>query len=147
MMRFLPAALLLAFAVPAFGQAGVNPSQLSRPATDSWPTYNGDYSGRRFSPLKDITDANVQSVSLAWIYRLGAGTPPGGSIEATPLQVAASIPITIPGGRAGTASISALSLCQGRIENQALQRANIRRTSSGLRAPRPRPGLGPKGWD
>ena len=32
----------------------------SQPPTTSWPTYNGDYSGRRFSPLTKITAANVQ---------------------------------------------------------------------------------------
>ncbi len=28
--------------------------------TDSWPTYNGDYSGRRFSPLSKINDDQHQ---------------------------------------------------------------------------------------
>ena len=87
MKRFACVIALLTCAAPAFAQSGVDPAQLSKPATDSWPTYNGDYSGRRFSTLKQITDANVQSLSLAWMYRLGAGGPPGGSIKATPLQV------------------------------------------------------------
>jgi alcohol dehydrogenase (cytochrome c) len=48
-----------------------------RPATDAWPTYNGDYSGRRFSPLKQINQFNIKSLSLAWISRArtGANTP------------------------------------------------------------------------
>jgi alcohol dehydrogenase (cytochrome c) len=87
MKRFARVIALLICAAPVFAQSGVDPAQLSKPATDSWPTYNGDYSGRRFSTLKQITDANVQSLSLAWIYRLGPGGPPGGSIKATPLQV------------------------------------------------------------
>ena len=32
--------------------------------------YNGDYSGRRFSTLKKINDANISSLSLAWVYRV-----------------------------------------------------------------------------
>ena len=27
----------------------LNPQKLLEPATDTWPTYNGDYSGRRYS--------------------------------------------------------------------------------------------------
>jgi alcohol dehydrogenase (cytochrome c) len=33
--------------------------------TDSWPTYNGDFSGRRFSPLAKINDRNVNQLTLA----------------------------------------------------------------------------------
>ena len=50
-----------------------------------WPTFNGDYTGRRFSTLTKITDANVKHLSLAWSYRVsGQGAAP---IKATPLQV------------------------------------------------------------
>jgi acido-empty-quinoprotein group A len=55
------------------------------PRTDAWPTFNGDYSGRRFSPLTKITDKNVKHVSLAWSYRVsGQSAAP---IKATPLQI------------------------------------------------------------
>ncbi len=97
MKRFALAALLIAIAAsgPALAQRGVDPAQLSRPATDAWPTYNGDYSGRRFSTLKAITDANVQALSLAWVYRIAAGGP-GGSIKATPLQVDGVLYFSLP---------------------------------------------------
>ena len=49
---------------------GLDPSVLSRPPVDSWPTYNGDYSGRRFSTLTKINDQNVKSLSLAWMHQL-----------------------------------------------------------------------------
>jgi alcohol dehydrogenase (cytochrome c) len=50
-----------------------------------WPTFNGDYSGRRFSPLTNINDRNVKHLSLAWSYRVsGQGAAP---IKATPLQI------------------------------------------------------------
>ena len=37
--------------------------------TDAWPTFNGDFSGRRFSPLTKVNDKNVKRLSLAWSYR------------------------------------------------------------------------------
>ena len=53
--------------------------------TDSWPTYNGDFTGRRFSTLTKINDKNVKSLGLAWSYRVtGQSAAP---IKATPLQV------------------------------------------------------------
>lgn len=52
----------------------------------SWLTYNGDDSGRRFSPLTDLTTANVHRLSLAWATRYTSGAPGHGvRISATPL--------------------------------------------------------------
>ena len=39
-------------------------------ASDSWPTYHGDYSGRRYSTLNQINAQNVKHLTLAWVYRL-----------------------------------------------------------------------------
>lgn len=65
---------------------------------DSWPTYNGDYSGRRFSPLTKISDANIHALSLAWVYRvnLGPGGGSGGVIKGTPVQVDGILYLTLP---------------------------------------------------
>ncbi len=102
-MNFLPISLTLAAAAmfgPVFGQ-GLDPAKLLQPPTDTWPTYNGDYSGRRFSTLKQINSSNVASLSLAWMYR--ADTGPGGNtglggaaIKATPLQVNGVIYFAVP---------------------------------------------------
>ena len=35
-------------------------AQILKPTPDSWPLYHGDYSGRRHSPLTQITPRNVQ---------------------------------------------------------------------------------------
>ena len=43
---------------------GLDPAALLRPATDAWPTYNGDYSGRRFSTLDQINAGNVGSLGV-----------------------------------------------------------------------------------
>src|ERR1700730_14173392 len=59
--------------------AGLDPAVLLHPTPDSWPTYNGGYSGRRFSTLTQINDKNVKSLSLAWLYQL----PNMGSLHQT----------------------------------------------------------------
>ncbi|AMY11520.1 Quinohemoprotein ethanol dehydrogenase type-1 precursor [Luteitalea pratensis] len=93
-MRYLSgvlAAACLATTVVA-QQGGLTVEQILAPSPSSWPTYNGDYSGRRFSALARITDHNVQHLSLAWLYDL----PGGGTIKATPLQVDGVLYFTIP---------------------------------------------------
>ena len=50
------------------------------PPTDAWPTYNGDYSGKRFSPLKQINQLNVKAMTLAWITHPAAGQNAPGTI-------------------------------------------------------------------
>ncbi len=58
---------------------GVAPDELLKPLKDSWPTYNGDYTGRRYSALTAINASTVKHLSLAWSIRLTpGGNPPGG---------------------------------------------------------------------
>lgn len=56
----------------------LDPAALLKPGTDSWPTYSGDYSGRRYSPLSAINQSTVKNLSLAWVSRLQTGpqSPP-----------------------------------------------------------------------
>ena len=54
--------------------------------TDSWLTYNGDYSGRRFSPLTKINATNINSLSLAWTWKLSASGGTSSNIRSTPLM-------------------------------------------------------------
>ncbi len=76
---------------------GLDPAKLQQPPVDSWPTYNGDYSGRRFSTLKQINDGNVASLSLGWVYRINGGDDPyAGVIKATPLVVNGVLYFTAP---------------------------------------------------
>jgi acido-empty-quinoprotein group A len=74
----------------AAGQ-GLDPAALLRPATDTWPTYNGDYSGRRYSTLDQINQGNIGSLTLAWIYRTR-----GAAIKSTPLEVNQILYFTAP---------------------------------------------------
>lgn len=96
-LLFLSASLT-ALAGAVLGQ-GLLPATLLKQPTDSWPTYNGDYSGRRFSPLTQINSSNVHTLSLAWAARFapdpgspGAGVP----IKATPLLVNGILYFTAP---------------------------------------------------
>jgi alcohol dehydrogenase (cytochrome c) len=59
---------------------GVDPAELLKPLKDSWPTYNGDYSGRRYSALAQVNRTNVKNLTLAWMVRVaaGMGNPGGG---------------------------------------------------------------------
>jgi quinoprotein glucose dehydrogenase len=45
---------------------------LAAPVPDTgWPTYGGDAGGTRYSPLTQITPANVDELRVAWIFRTG----------------------------------------------------------------------------
>jgi alcohol dehydrogenase (cytochrome c) len=56
---------------------------LASPVGANWTSYNGDYTGRRYSSLHEINTANVPQIRAAWVFR------PGNSqrLEATPVVV------------------------------------------------------------
>ncbi len=54
--------------------ASLNPAVMNDLSTGLWPGYHGDYSGRHYSPLKQIDASNARSLSLAWIYRTTSST-------------------------------------------------------------------------
>lgn len=99
-MKFnrIPFSLAL-LCVPAclLGQA-LNPAAILHPPKDTWPTYNGDYSGKRFSQLRQINSTNVKDLKLAWEYHAETGdsNPFGTTIKATPLQVNGVLYFTVP---------------------------------------------------
>lgn len=92
-VRFLTIAAL---ALASFAADGVDPAKFAQPPTTSWPTYNGDYSGRRFSPLTKINTANIDALTLAWVHRMNVGPFGGGSIKATPLVIDGVLYYTFP---------------------------------------------------
>jgi alcohol dehydrogenase (cytochrome c) len=64
--------------------AGVQPSQLlSHTINENWLSYNGDYSGRRFSSLTQITPANVGQLRAQWVFH----SHNSGKLEVTPVVV------------------------------------------------------------
>src|SRR5215469_10135290 len=56
---------------------------LARPVGENWTSYNGDYSGQRYSRLQQITAANVSELRAAWVFH------PGNTqhLEVTPVVV------------------------------------------------------------
>ena len=54
------------------GQA-LDPADLLKPLSDSWPTYSGDYSGKRYSALTQINQSNIKNLGLVWTSRITAG--------------------------------------------------------------------------
>jgi len=74
----LATALLLLPAYLAGQGRGVDPAELLKPLKDSWATYNGDYSGKRYSALTQVNRANVKNLTLAWMTRVTAGPGGGG---------------------------------------------------------------------
>ena len=88
----LVAALLLAGLSAVAQQQGsptttavsVDPDDLrAQPVGANWTSYNGDYTGRRFSSLHEITPQNVAQLRAAWVFH------PGNSerLEGTPVVV------------------------------------------------------------
>lgn len=76
----------------------LDPAKLKQAPTDSWPSFNGDYSGRRYSPLTKVNANNVTSLSLAWVHRINVQSsgPFPGSIKSTPVVVDGVMFFTIP---------------------------------------------------
>src|SRR5213080_4953181 len=88
------AATILFLLLPSFtGAQQMPPAQpalhvtaedlLARPVGENWTSYNGDYSGRRYSSLREINPGNVAQLRAAWVFH------PGNShnLEVTPLVV------------------------------------------------------------
>ena len=78
--QLLLTAPFLLFGAMLMGQGGrgVDPADLLKPLKDSWPTYSGDYSGKRYSALDQINQSNVKDLTLAWMSRVTPGAEQGG---------------------------------------------------------------------
>jgi alcohol dehydrogenase (cytochrome c) len=97
MRRLLPhplvTTLIIAVALsPRLSSQGLDPAALLKPASDSWPTYHGDYTGQRHSRLTQITPVNVHQMTLAWAFQTGQTQ----QIKATPILVNGVVYVTTP---------------------------------------------------
>ena len=77
---------------PALSSIGLDPATLLNPPPDSWPTYHGDYTGRRHSTLSQITPDNVHQLTVAWTWQSGAAA----GIKASPILVNGVMYVTMP---------------------------------------------------
>ena len=78
MKKLLVVVLVGAATLVASAQGIVTRDLLHKPLADSWSTYSGDYSGRRYSALTQINQNNVRTMTLAWTRRMISGPPPSG---------------------------------------------------------------------
>lgn len=108
MMKFIrcfaATAAVVSLAAASFAQEAPKTSvaEFGPPPTDSWPMYNGDYSGRRFSELSQINESNISKLALKWKYQIGK-TSTGSrnelataQIKSTPLVVNGILYFTVP---------------------------------------------------
>src|SRR4029453_4156288 len=61
----------------------IQSSDLLRPAKENWTSYNGDYTGRRYSALSEITVDNVSGLRAQWVFH----TSSSNRLEVTPLVI------------------------------------------------------------
>jgi glucose dehydrogenase len=59
----------------------VRPAAMIAPAGEDWLSYHGDYSGRRFSGLAEITPANVSQLKAQWVFHVRDAS----DLEVTPV--------------------------------------------------------------
>ena len=85
----LPSPFCTVLAIAGLGLAlvhaqivSVDPNTIGRAPVTSWPTFNGDYSGKRYSTLTQINPANLTRLVPQWVHRItevgeqrGAPTP------------------------------------------------------------------------
>ena len=75
----------------ALGQIDVQQSDLlQKTIKNNWVSYNGDYTGRRFSSLSQVTPQNVSHLAAKWVFH----TRNAGVLEVTPVVVAGVMFIT-----------------------------------------------------
>ncbi len=77
-MKTLLTLVALCSATILIAAQGVDRAALHKSLGAAWPTYSGDYSGKRYSSLAQINQSNVKNLTLAWTRRLANGPGPGG---------------------------------------------------------------------
>lgn len=63
---------------------------MKRPVHEDWPSYNGDYTGRRYSSLTQVTPENAHRLSPQWVFH--SRNP--GVLEVTPVVIAGVMFVT-----------------------------------------------------
>ena len=79
--------------------AALDPDAIGKAPVTSWTTFNGDYSGERYSTLTQIGAGNVDKLTRQWVYKIEVGAQRGAPvpvIKCTPLLVGGVLYITIP---------------------------------------------------
>lgn len=82
-----------AILLPVGTKAQVSYQELKKPDSSNWLTYSGSYSSERYSQLKQIDTANVQTLVPAWIFHVQKEE----RLECVPVVVNGVMYITRPG--------------------------------------------------
>jgi alcohol dehydrogenase (cytochrome c) len=61
------------------------------PVAANWPSYNGDYTGRRYSSLNQVTPSNVEQLRAQWAFH----APKSDSLQVTPVVVNGIMFVTV----------------------------------------------------
>jgi alcohol dehydrogenase (cytochrome c) len=91
LVLLLPGAALLSHACARSAPAATGPTEIdvtpemlqAAPVAENWPSYNGDYTGQRYSQLDQITTGNVDRLAAQWIFH----TPASDRLEGTPVVI------------------------------------------------------------
>ena len=103
----LTKALLAVFGVTIFAasilaatEVSLDPKLIGTTPIDSWNTFNGDYTGQRYSTLREINASNVSQIAEQWSFKISSVGAQRGApepvIKSTPLLVDKVLYITIP---------------------------------------------------
>ena len=75
----------------ALGEIQVRPGDLLNiPPRANWPMYNGDYTGRRYSSLTQVTPENAHQLRAQWVFH----SRNAGVLEVTPVVMAGVMFVT-----------------------------------------------------
>lgn len=107
LFRSVALSLLLSFAHGAYAQVTYQRLANAEREPGHWLTYSGNYAAHRFSPLTQITSANVHQLKVAWIYQRPQMT--GSGFETSPVVVDGVMYVTEPPTR-----VTALDVRTGR---------------------------------
>jgi PQQ-dependent dehydrogenase (methanol/ethanol family) len=72
---------------------GIQFPDIARPRSGEWPTYHGNLSGNRHSPLDQINAANVAGLAPKWVFPLAGVQRP---MQVTPVVVDGMMFVTAP---------------------------------------------------
>jgi len=83
----------------------LDPATLNKPLGESWPTYSGDYSGKRYSSLTQINQETVKHLTLAWTTKVTGGPGSASSGPAGRGFSNAAAPVIVGGEGTGDPSL------------------------------------------
>ena len=143
-MRLLSPLTLTCVTVALLGATGTAAAQAQGTANGEWPTYGGNLSHNRYSPLDQITAENFNELELAWRFNTDSfGPRPETNFESTPLMVNGVLYTTAGTRRAAVA----LDAADGRAALDASAQRGRAGRGSAAQTVRPRAHVLGRRWE